>query len=520
VSIEAITDDTLRAAAARWGIDPELALSLRPSIERMRHAYERIQALAGRESAVSRPRVPVTMLNGTAQDPYGAWMYRIDDSQPGCDGPLTGRTVVVKDSVAVRGVPMTLGSRLLQSFIPSSDAAVVRRLREAGAEILGTSVCEDLCYSGSSFTSAYGPVRNPWDPGRASGGSSSGPAVLVASAGADIGVGTDLGGSVRNPASWCGIIGLKPTFGLVDYDGAMPTERTMDTIGFLTRQPELLPIILDATTQNKGHDPGLHASGYAQPITGLRAGVLTEGFGWERSDPRVDDIVRQSALALRELGIGVDEVSVPLHRNGPDIHLPISVEGGLTTVFETYLQGNNHVAEYHADLAAAFGDALVAHPDYLAINAAAALLGATVLRQATHGAIMAQAQRLRGQICRQVRAAFIQHDVLVLPTTPMLAHQLPDDPQQAALHGGIAFQMHDNNCVFNLTGHPALSVPCGFVDGLPVGMLLVGRHDDDARLARIATEFAKRIFAGPSPPAISTPKKQNKESHDKNPTRG
>ncbi|MCM2388162.1 amidase family protein [Streptomyces albipurpureus] len=496
MTIKKFTGAELTAVADRWNIDPELIDRLRPAIDRMRATYERVEALATDGLAPEPPAVRVTLANRGADDPHGAWLYRVDEPGPAGTGPMAGRTVTVKESIAVRGVPMTLGSRLMTEFVPGSDAAVVARVRSAGATVLGTSVCEDLCYSGSSFTSVNGPVTNPWDPNRAAGGSTSGAAVLVATGAADYGIGTDHGGSVRNPAAWCGIFGLKPTFGAIDYDGAMPTERTMDHIGVLARHAADLPAFLDAATSRTSY-----ATDYARGITGLRAGVVAEGFGWpDRSDQRVDDRVRESARALASLGLTVCDVSIPLHRHGRDIHLPISIEGGLTTVFESRLQGNNHTDPYHPKFGAAFGEAMAERPQDIPVGGVLALAGATLLRDATNGLVTAYAQGLRRRLYDQIEQALREFDVLVMPTVPMLPHLLPTDAREAAIGTDLPFEMHDNNCVYNLTGHPALSVPCGLVDSLPVGMLLIGRHGEDARLARIGAEFEEAVFRCPAPP--------------------
>ncbi|MFI6457154.1 amidase family protein [Streptosporangium amethystogenes] len=501
-SIPAFTPADLAAVAGRWGLDPGLVGRLGPAIDRMRDTYGRVRELATEGRPPEPPPIAVTRVPRGPDDPYGAWLYRIDDpGRPG-DGPLAGRTVTVKESIAVRGVPMTLGSRLMAGFVPGSDSAVVGRVRDAGGVIVGTSVCEDLCYSGSSFTSAHGPVGNPWDPRRSAGGSSSGAAVLVATGQADYGIGTDHGGSVRNPAAWCGVFGLKPTYGIVEYDGAMPTERTLDHIGVLTRSAADLVAFLEATAApHPGGEHESHDGQYAREITGLRAGILTEGFGWPgRSDPRLDDQVRESARALERLGLTVSEVSVPLHRYGRDIHLPISIEGGLTTVFESRLQGNNHFGPYHPNFGETFGEAIARRPEDIPVGGVLALVGATLLRDATHGKVMAYAQQLRVRLREQVDRALREVDLLVLPSVPMPPHPLPADPREAVIGTDLPFEMHDNNCVFNLTGHPALSVPCGFVDGLPVGMLLVGRPGTDARLVRVAAEFEERVFRCPPPP--------------------
>ncbi|MEV7008190.1 amidase family protein [Streptosporangium sp. NPDC051022] len=501
--IPAFTPADLAAVAGRWGLDPELVDRLGPAIDRMRDVYGRVRNLATEGRAPEPPPVAVTRVPRGPDNPYGAWLHRIDDPGLPGNGPLAGRTVTVKESIAVRGVPMTLGSRLMAGFVPGSDSVVVGRVRDAGGVVVGTSVCEDLCYSGSSFTSAHGPVGNPWDPRRSAGGSSSGAAVLVATGQADYGIGTDHGGSVRNPAAWCGVFGLKPTYGIIDYDGAMPTERTLDHIGVLTRNAADLVAFLEATaTPPPGGEHESYTGGYAREIAGLRAGILAEGFGWPgRSDPRLDGEVREAARALERLGLTVSEVSVPLHRYGRDIHLPISIEGGLTTVFESRLQGNNHFGPYHPNFGETFGQALVSRPQDIPAGGVLALVGATLLRDATHGKVMAYAQQLRLRLREQIDRALREVDLLVLPTVPMPPHPLPADPREAVIDTDLPFEMHDNNCVFNLTGHPALSVPCGFVDGLPVGMLLVGRPGTDARLIRVAAEFEERVFRCPPPPS-------------------
>lgn len=494
--------DDLRTVAQRWRLPVDSVLEIAPVIDRIRGTYERVHQLATASLSPEPRPAGVTMLNRAACDPHGAWMYRIDSPQVPEEGPLAGRTFTIKESIAVQGVPMTLGSRLMADFVPGSDADVVRRIRAAGGTILGTSVCEDLCYSGSSFTSVLGPVTNPWDDTRASGGSTSGASVLVATGQADYGIGTDVGGSVRNPAAWCGIVGLKPTFGALPYDGAMPTERTMDHIGILTRHAADLPVLLDALA-----DPppsGTHGSRFDADIEGLHVGLLSEGFGWPgRSDARVDDAVRRAGHQLADLGMPVTEVSVPLHRHGHDIHVPILLEGGLTTVFETRLQGNNHLEGYHPKFAATFGAALTERPEDLGTGGLVALVSATLLRDATNGVVAAYAQWLRARLRQQVDAALDDVDVLVLPTVPMLAHKIPDNPHAATVYGEMGLEMHDNNCVFNLTGHPAISVPCALVDGLPVGMMLVGHRNTEGQLARIAHEFEKRVYGISPPPARS-----------------
>ena len=500
-------------AAKRWQFDRDDLTGFDVALDNIRATYARVAALAASiapDSASDFGAMPtVTRVAGT--DAFKAWMYR---SQPGqvssAAGPLGGRRLVVKDSIAVANIPMTLGGNFLIGFVPSVSAVAVDRALRAGAMLAGTAVCEDLCYSGSSFTSATGPVLNPYDQSRAAGGSSSGCAVVVATEEADLALGTDLGGSIRNPAAWCGICGLKPTFGLVPYTGALATEFSMDHLGLMARSARDLAQLLDVVAGISESDPRQLGIGSLpcscgdqldRDITGIRVGVVREGFGWPGvSDARSDAMVRDAAFSFRRLGAEVGDVSLPLHRHAKDIHVPISCEGGLATVFEQNTQGSNRLGYYDSDLAVAFGEAVERNQSQLPLNAKIAVIAGTVLRNETKGRVLASAQRLRALLRTQFDVALREFDLLVMPTVPMLPHLLPTRPLAADEHQKLSFEMHDNNCAANLTGHPALSVPCGLVDGLPIGMLLIGRHLQDHALLQAAHRFQTHIFACPSPP--------------------
>lgn len=498
---------------AHWNVDPQAIEGLDAILDGMRGTYARVEALAAQHAPAESGAVRWDVERIAGADRYHAWMYRTSLREgAAAAGPLAGLRLVVKDSIAVAGVPMTGGSNFLQGFVPSRSAVAVERALEAGAVLAGTAVCEDLCYSGSSFTSATGPVLNPYDPEKAAGGSTSGCGVLLATGEADLAFGTDLGGSVRNPAAWCGVSALKPTFGLVPYAGAMATEFSMDHLGLMTRTARELALLLDAVAGPSIDDPRQAGVGTLpessarinDDISHLRIGIVRDGFGWPgRSDPRLDRVVRDAANALAGLCAGAGDVSIELHRHARDIHVPISCEGGLATVFEQNLQGSNHAGLYDPDLALAFGRALDANAEKLPLNGKIVLIAGTIMRHETKSRVSALAQALRARLRAQYDEALSRFDVLVMPTVPMLPHRLPTGPLTPAEHQKLAFEMHDNNCAMNLTGHPALSVPCGMLDGLPVGMLLVGRHLDDHLLLRVAHRFQERVFPPPSPPGAT-----------------
>src|SRR5215210_7218534 len=331
----------LEQVAQRWSLsfDQQEADALLDAVEGVRVAYARVAALA--ESSLPGPHpLPVEpALPGG--DPYNAWLWRLPAAESGADGVLSGRRLVIKDCIAVAGVPMTLGGSLLKDYVPDVDATAVARARDAGATIVGTAVCEDLCTSGSSFTSVTG--------------------------------------SVRNPAAWSGVCGLKPTFGLVPYTGAFPFEFTLDHIGVLAREAsdiaDLLDVIAGATETDPRQShlpalPGSYTEALTQGLSGLRIGVVQEGFAWpEISDPETDDACRRATRALESLGAVVEDVSVPMHRHANDLHVPVASEGSLATVFEQNRQGSNRLGYYDPKLARAFSDALHTSADHLPLNA-------------------------------------------------------------------------------------------------------------------------------------------------------
>jgi amidase len=197
------------------------------------------------------------------------------------------------------------------------------------------------------------------------------------------------------------------------------------------------------------------------------------------------------------LGHPVGDVEVPLHRHAPDIHAAIAGEGTLVTIFEQSLQGSNHAGPYDAAMAGAFATALADRREELPLNAMATLVATAVARERSGGAVPAIAQQLRRRLRAQYDDALRDHDVLVMPTVPMLPHLLPTEPLSLREHRRLAFEMHDNNCATNLTGHPAVTVPCAVIDGLPVGMMLIGRHLEDLDLLALAARFQRDCFASP-----------------------
>jgi amidase len=421
------------------------------------------------------------------ENPYGAWAWLVDiGGAP--DGPLAGRTVAIKDNVAVAGVPMTNGSAVMGPFVPDFDATIVTRILDAGGRITGKSACEDMCLSAASHTAASGPVRNPHDPTRTTGGSSSGSAALVAAGACDLAIGGDQGGSIRIPSALCGIYGIKPTHGLVPYTGAFPIDPTIDHLGPMGRGSADVALLLDVIAGPDGLDPRQHgvegkvrpyAAGLGGGAGGLRVGLVTEGFGAAGAENEADAVVRGAAASLRELGATVDEVSVPGHRQALGLLGPILGTGMLRWVVQADGVGSGWEGWYPDTMADWFFEARRERGRRFAPTVK---LMALVGQYATDRYGSGHYARAQNQV-PALRAAYddalARFDVLVMPTEPGVAPPLPSPEPSVTESLAASFGHAANTAQFDLTGHPAMSVPCGKVDGLPVGMMLIGRRFED-----------------------------------------
>jgi amidase len=443
-----------------------------------------------------------------ADNPLGAWYVRTEI--PGAAvGPLAGYRVAVKDNTAVAGVPMMNGSHTLEGFVPARDATVVTRLLDAGATVTGKAVCEDLCFSGASHTSVTGPVGNPWDPARTAGGSSSGSAALVAAGEVDVATGGDQGGSVRIPSAFCGTVGHKPTHGLVPYTGAFPIELTIDHLGPITRTVADAALMLQVMAGPDGHDPrqpaGLVPDDYVgalgRGVDGLRVGIVAEGFGIpDLSEPGVDETVRAAARRLIEAGMEVGDVEVPWHRHAMDVWNVLATDGATVQMIEGEGYGHNWDGLYDPELVAYYGSRRRQVADRWSPTVTAVALAGRWSIETQHTRHYAMARNLAPEVRRRYDRALESFDVLVMPTLPITATPLvqPSDPIEVSVTR--ALEMIVNTAPFDVTGHPATSVPAGMVNGLPAGLMIVGRRFEDATCLRVADAFEQLVGGFPSPP--------------------
>jgi len=428
------------------------------------------------------------------ENPMNAW-YVKTEIRGAPRGPLHGRTVALKDNICLAGVPMMNGAATLKGYTPDIDATIVTRLLDAGATIVGKAHCEYFCLSGGSHTNATGAVHNPHRHGYSAGGSSSGSAALVAAGEVDMAVGGDQGGSIRMPASYCGCYGMKPTHGLVPYSGIMPIEATIDHAGPMTQNVMDNALMLEVMAGADGLDPrqydvqtDRYTAAVGRGASGLRIAVVKEGFGHASSEGDVDAKVRTAAEAFRRIGANVDEVSIPWHLKGLAIWTPIGLEGltnqmmlgnGMGTGWEGLY--TTSLLEYHANWRAR-ADEL---SDTLKISM---LVGQYHLKH-TRGRYYAKAQNLARQLRAEYNKVFASYDLLLMPTTPMKATPLPPADSSLALWCQRAFEMLPNTAPFDVTGHPAMSIPCGMSQGLPVGLMLVGRRYEESTIYRAAGAF-------------------------------
>ncbi|MFC4907212.1 amidase family protein [Actinomadura gamaensis] len=532
-----------------------------PLVRRRLDAYSRLDELEPAPPPWRpRPRDPGSPPAGRA-DPRDGWSWRCSLRYSGA-GPLAGRRVAVQDDIAVAGLPMRLGSPLLSGFAPGEDATVVTRMLEAGAEIVGKTAAADDGVGGTAGPgssgragpgdlngleslnghggltggcgatgcgvpddhgvprSAAGPdagrggapgavprPRNPHDPARLAGGPSGGSAVVLATGQADLAIGTDHGGELRVPAAWCGCVAHKPTYGLVPLTGAFPFERTLDHLGPMARAVADCALLLEVLAGADGLDPrqqvDLGMRGYRRYLDadarGTRIAVLREGFDIPGvSEPDVDAAVLDALDGLSRAGARVEEVSVPLHRDGPAIWSAVAHQGMTDLTLRGDAAATNWGGHVEPELVRHHRRARWTRPDALPPAAVVhALAGAYATARFGHY-YYAKAQALARELRRRYETVLERFDVLALPTVPMKAPVGGASGTASAV--SLAFDSARNTMPFDATGNPALSVPCGFSEGLPVGLMFVGRCFDDETVLRVghAYENARGALVAPA----------------------
>jgi aspartyl-tRNA(Asn)/glutamyl-tRNA(Gln) amidotransferase subunit A len=406
----------------------------------------------------------------------------------GEEAPLLGVPIAIKDVICTERLPTTCGSRMLASYRSPFEATAVRKLREAGAVILGKTNTDEFAMGSSTENSAFGPTRNPWDLSRVPGGSSGGSAAAVAARLAPAALGSDTGGSVRQPAAFCGIPGLKPTYGRISRYGLVAFASSLDQIGVFGRTVADCALLLEVIS---GHDP-MDSTSSKRPVPrfaaamepqlqGVRIGVPREYFvpGMQRE---VEELVRQAIAQLEALGARADEVSLPHTPYAlPAYYIIADAEASANlarydgirygyreeaaSMWETYCRsrGNGFGAEVKRRI----------------------MLGTYALSAGYYEAYYLKAQKVRTLIRADFDAALAKCDVLVAPVTPTVAFSIGEkvgDPLQMYLQDIFTLAL-------SLAGLPGISVPCGFASGLPVGLQIMGREFDESTVLRTAYAY-------------------------------
>ena len=457
--------------------------------------YHAIEAMADPIPPVKYPRTPGYRPEGK-DNKYNAWYYK-SEIHGAPSGKLKGKRIALKDNICLAGVPMMNGASTLEGYVPDVDATIVTRMLDAGGTIMGKVHCEYFCFSGGSHTSAAGPVHNPRRMGYSAGGSSSGSGAVVAAGDVEMAIGGDQGGSIRMPAAYCGVYGLKPTHGLVPYTGIFPIENTLDHTGPMTATVADNALLLEVIAGPDGLDHrqlNVKTAAYTNALTGdakgMKIAVVKEGFGLPNSEADVDALVRKGADTFRSLGARVDEVSIPMHLAGLAIWFPIAAEGATVQMMNGNAFGFNTKGLYVTSLIDAHS-AWRQRADELSDTLKTTILWGQYAVNKYRGHYYAKSQNLGRKLRDAYDAVLKDYDLILMPTLPLKATPLPkpDAPRMEVIQR--AFEMLPNTAPFDVTGHPSMSVPCGLSNGLPAGMMLTAKHFDESAIYRAASAFEK-----------------------------
>ena len=409
------------------------------------------------------------------------------DADPARAGALAGVPLVHKDLFSTRGLRTTAGSRMLADYVPPFDATVVERLAAAGMVTIGKASLDEFAMGSSNETALSGPVLNPWDPTRVPGGSSGGSAALVAAGVVPVATGTDTGGSVRQPAAFCGITGLKPTYGRVSRFGMIAFASSLDQAGVLARSAADCAHVLAVIAGHDPRDPTSnprpvddYAAALGEGVAGRRIGVVREWFG-EGVDAAVADQVHEALRRLEAAGATLVDVALPTLAHAIPAYYVIAPAEASSNLARYDGVRYGHRAEAPGDLADLYTRTRA--EGFGAEVRRRILLGTFVLSSGYYDAYYRQAQRVRRLIADDFARAFADLDLLAGPTAPTVAFKLGEKTTDP-----LAMYAADINTVaVNLAGLPAISLPAGFVAGLPVGLQLAAPAFAEGRLLAAAS---------------------------------
>ncbi len=419
--------------------------------------------------------------NFDAPDKHNAFITRLERAGHG-DGLLAGVPVAVKDNISTRGIPTTCGSRILEGYVPPYDAHVVSLLRAEGAAIVGKTNMDEFGMGTTTENSAFGPTTNPRDPDRVPGGSSGGSAAAVASGMVPMAIGTDTGGSIRCPAAFCGIVGLKPSYGRVSRYGLVAYANSLEQIGPMAQNVTDVSRLMQVLCRYEPHDSTLYDLPYdhipSAEIRGMRIGIPEEYFG-EGVDEAVAEKVRGAIGVLEECGAEIVSCNIPSMRYALAAYYVICTS-----------EASSNLARYDG---VRYGPAVDTrqqwHTSFSHIRSERfgkevkrrILLGTFALSAGYYGKYYAKAQAARENVRQDFARVLKSVDAIAGPTMPNIAFRLGEKSDPLSMYLADILTVPAN-----LAGVPAISVPCGRVSGMPVGLQVIGRHGGDETVIDIA----------------------------------
>lgn len=420
----------------------------------------------------------------------------------GHEGPLAGVPIAIKDNISVVGLPNSCGSKILEGYIPPFNAHVIEKLLAAGAVILGKTNMDEFAMGSSTETSHFGPTANPWDLERVPGGSSGGSAAVVAAGEAPFALGSDTGGSVRGPAAFCGVVGLKPTYGAVSRYGVVAYANSLEQVGPLANNVEDIAVLMDVMAGYDRRDSTSidskteYRKALADDVKGLKIGIPKEFFG-EGIHPDVEKAVWDAIHKYESLGATWEEVSMPNIKYALASYYIIAMSEASSnlarfdgTRYGLRANGENWHAMVSKTRAEGFGTEAKRR----------ILLGTYALSAGYHDKYYLKALKVRTLVKQDFDKALSKFNLLMAPTMPNPAFKIGEK-----IEDPLTLYLSDvNTCPINLAGVPSISVPCGFTDGLPIGLQIMGKPFDEPTVLRAAYTFEQNTdYHTKRPPEVA-----------------
>ena len=449
---------------------------------------EKIESTSSQEVTASYlETIGKSKINGFVTLWDGAISHARDIDKNSHNGVLAGVPIAIKDNISTKGIQTTCSSKILEGYVPPYNAHVIERLIKSGAVILGKTNMDEFAMGTSTESSYAGPTLNPWDMNRVPGGSSGGSAAVVAAGEAPISLGSDTGGSVRCPAAFCGVVGLKPTYGSISRYGLISYANSLEQIGPLATNVSDIAILMDVVG---GYDPRdstsiknetVHQDSLVDDVSGLKVGVPDEYFS-EGIDSSVEKSIWNAIHKFEDMGATWERVSMPHTRYALAAYYIIAMSEASSnlarfdgTRYGFNEEGDNWHVMASKTRASGFGDEVKRR----------ILLGTYALSAGYHDKYYLKALKVRTLVKQDFEKAMARNDVLMAPTMPTPAFKIGEK-----IEDPLSLYLTDVNTVpINLAGVPSISVPCGFADGLPVGLQIIGSHYDESTIIRAAYSF-------------------------------